>query len=175
MSLADLLVSLAVLGLLLGGLLGVLDEGQRLHAFGAARIESQQSARVALERMAREIRQAGHGRPDARFAAVSVAEPTRLVLHFDLDGDGAIAGNGETVTWLLQGRILRRDAGGGAQPIVNGVRSLRLSYFDGAGAPTADPGAVRAVGIELVTEPDQLTADRRAQAHASTFVRLRNR
>ncbi len=177
MSLADLLVSLAVLGLLLGGLLGVLDEGQRLHAFGAARIESQQSARVALERMAREIRQAGQGRPDARFAAVSVAEPTRLVLHFDLDGDGAIAGNGETVTWLLQGRILRRDAGGGAQPIINGVRSLRLSYFDGAGAPTADPAAVRAVAIDLTTEPDHVTAGsgRRAEARASTLVRLRNR
>ncbi|HXG15799.1 MAG TPA: hypothetical protein VNK50_06090 [Calidithermus sp.] len=175
MSLADLLVSLAVLGLLLGGLLGVLDEGQRLHAFSAARIESQQSARVALERMAREIRQAGRGRAGADFPALSVAEPIRLVLHFDLDGDGVIAGNGETVTWLLQGRVLRRDAGGGAQPVINGVRTLRFTYFDDAGAPTTDPGAVRAVGIELVTEPDLVTARRRAQAHASTLVRLRNR
>lgn len=177
MSLADLLVSLAVLGLLLAATLGLLEEGQRLHAFGAARVESQQSARVALERMAREIRQAGRGRPEAGFPAVSVAEPTRLVIHFDLDGDGVIAGNGETVTWLLQGRVLRRDAGGGAQPIVNGVRALRFTYFDAAGAPTGDPAAVRAVGIDLTTEPDHVTAGsaRRAEARASTLVRLRNR
>jgi Tfp pilus assembly protein PilW len=175
MSLADLLVSLAVLSLLLAATLGALEEGQQLHAFGAARVESQQSARVALERMAREVRQAGRGRPGADFPAVSVAEPTRLVVHFDLDGDGVIAGNGETVTWLLQGRVLRRDAGGGAQPIINGVRSLRLTYFDAAGFATADPAAVRAVGIDLVTEPDQVASGRRAEASVSTLVRLRNR
>ena len=45
--------------------------------------------------------------------------------------------------------MLRRDAGGGAQPIIDGVRRLELTYFDGAGIPTTDPAQVTAVRIRL--------------------------
>lgn len=177
MSLAELLTSLAILGLVLAAALTVLDEGQRLYAFGAARVEAQQSARAALDRMAREIRQAGWSRGAQPFPALSVAEPTRLVLHLDLDGNGVIAGNGETVTWLLRGSVLRRNAGGGAQPIINGVRHLAFRYRDAHGRPTIVPDAVRAVEITLVTEPDPLPAagPGRVEARLSTTVRLRNR
>src|SRR5437867_11566741 len=113
MSLAELLVALALVGMVLAGVFGILDQGQRLYAVAAARVESQQTARIALERLAREIRHAGEGRPGADFAAITVAEATRIVLNFDLNGDGVIAGTGETVTWLLRARVLRRDAGAG--------------------------------------------------------------
>jgi len=177
MSLAELLVALALVGMVLAGVFGILDQGQRLHAFGAARVESQQTARIALERLAREIRHAGEGKAGAEFPAISVAEATRVVLQFDVNGDGVIAGNGETVTWLLRGRVLRRDAGGGAQPIINGVRDFALSYLDARGAPTTVPADVRTVVIALTTEPDHVAADpsRRAATTVSTSVRLRNR
>src|SRR3989442_2386153 len=122
MSLAELLVALAVLGLVLSGVFGILDQGQRLYAIGAARVESQQTARIALERLARDIRHAGEGKAGADFPAVSVAEPSRIVLHFDVNGDGLITANGETVTWLVRCSVLRPDAGGGAQPSINGAR-----------------------------------------------------
>jgi len=177
MSLAELLVALAMVGMVLAGVFGILDQGRRLYAIGAARVESQQTARIALERLAREIRHAGEGKAGAEFPAISVAEATRVVLHFDVDGDGVIAGNGETVTWLLRGRVLRRDARGGAQPIINGVRDFALSYLDAKGAPTTVPADVRTVVITLTTEPDQVAADpsRRAAMTVSTSVRLRNR
>jgi type II secretory pathway component PulJ len=176
-SLADLLVALALVGVVLSGVFGILDQGQRLYAMAAARVESQQTARIAMDRLAREIRHAGEGRPGADFAAITVAEPTRIVLHFDVDGDGVIAGTGETVTWLLRGRVLRRDAGAGAQPIINGVRDFALRYFDASGAPTPIPSDVRTVAITLSTEPDHVAGDpsRRAATTVSTAVRLRNR
>lgn len=177
MSLAELLVALAMVGMVFAAVFGIVDHGHRLHAMGAARVESQQTARIALERLAREIRHAGEGKVGADFPAISVAEPTRVVLHFDVNGDGAIAGNGETVTWLLRARVLRRDAGGGAQPIINGVRDFALSYLDASGAATAVPADVRTVVIALTTEPDHVAADpsRRAAVTMSTSVRLRNR
>jgi hypothetical protein len=107
-----------------------------------------------------------------------VAEPARIVLHVDDDGDGVIAGPRETVTWTLTAdRVLRRNAGGGAQPIVNGVRELAFAYLDAAGAPTAVAADVRSVVIALTTEPDHLAADpsRRATTTLRTQVRLRNR
>jgi type II secretory pathway component PulJ len=175
MTLAELIVSLALTGVLLGAVFGLLETGLRVHAFGAGRVESQQNARIALDRLAREIRQAGFGAPS--FPALSIAEPARLVLHLDLNRDGVIAGNGETITWRLAGRVLRRDAGGGAQPVIDGVRDLAFTYFDADGAATARPEAVRSVGMRLTTEPAEPAADR-AWAASTTLVmrvRLRNR
>src|SRR5205807_2393954 len=89
------------------------------------------------------------------FDAISVAEPERIVLQADLDGDGAAASRGETIAWRLAGAVLRRDAGGGAQPVVEGVLRLRLEYLDFAGRPTRVPGEVRSVVITLTTEGGQ--------------------
>jgi type II secretory pathway component PulJ len=168
-TLTDLLASVAVLGLVLSATVIALDQGQRAYRHGVARVEAQQAARIALERMAREIRQAGTGLAPA---ALSVAERARIVLHFDLDGDGVASGRREVVTWLLAGRVLRRDAGGGAQPIIEDVRDLELTYFDVAGRATTTPDDVRAVGITLTTESGLLAA---GATTMSTRVRLRNR
>lgn len=177
MSLADLLVSIAVLGLLLGATFAVLAAGQQAYAIGAARVESQQSARLALARLAGEIRVAGSGAASAALAAIPLAEPARIVLHVDVNGDGVVAGRRETITWTLAGSVLRRDAGGGAQPIINGVRSLALAYLDAAGRVTDVPEKIRSVSITLTTESDRAPpgAGRAATTTVSTRVRLRNR
>src|SRR5262245_979326 len=169
MTLAELLVSIAVLGLVLSAGFIVIDQGQRAYTHGVARVEAQQAARIALERMAREIRQAGTGFVPM---ALSVAERTRLVLHLDLDGDGTTGDRRETITWLLSGSTLRRNAGGGAQPIVDGVRDLMLEYFDAEGRPTPRPDQVRGVNITIVTEAGPHGAD---AMMLQTGVRLRNR
>lgn len=177
MSLADLLASLAVLGLVMAATLTLLQQGHQMYAAGVARVESQQNARIALERMAREIRQAGYGAGGSSFPAISIAERSQVVIHLDLDGDGASAGRRETVTWRLADGVLRRHAGGGAQPIINGVRDLELTYLDARGHPTTLPGDVRSVAVTLTTEPAQAPGDpaRRVATTISAEVRLRNR
>jgi type II secretory pathway component PulJ len=174
--LTDLLVSLAVLGVIAAVTLTAIDAGQRGYAIGAARVESQQSARQALERLTRDIRNAGLDGRGIDFPAVAVAEADRLVLQTDLDGDGVIAARGETIVWLVRDGVLRRDAGGGAQPITDGVRRLALQYLDTAGVVTAIPGAVRTVVIALATEAVYARSPAgEAGAVYRTQVRLRNR
>ena len=176
MSLAELLVAPALTGLMLAGLWVALDEGQRVYATGSAHVETAQSTRIALQRLAKEIREAGYGPHPERFAAIALAEPSSIVLQQDVDGDGTIAGNGETITWLLRGTVLRRNAGGGAQPIVNGVRDLRFTYLDASGAETPFPDQIRSVHVRLTVAaavPSVLAA---APAHTvTTEIRLRNR
>lgn len=176
-TLADLLVSTTVLGLTLGATLTTLEQGQQAWAVGAARVEAQQSARAALAWLSAELRTAGQGPGPRRLPPLSAAEPTRVVLQVDRDRDGAAAGVNETVTWRLAGDILRRDAGGGAQPVINGVRTLTLAYFDTAGAPTTDPAAVQRVAITLVTRADHAASPRARDLGAvfTTDVHLRNR
>jgi Tfp pilus assembly protein PilW len=177
MHLAELLVAAALGALLFATTLAALQQGLHTYADGVARVESQQSARIALERMAHDIRQAGFGGSGTSFPAVAVVDPSQIVLQLDLNADGVIAGSGETITWRLSAGVLRRDAGGGAQPIVDGVRALTLTYLDANGAITAAPAAVRAVRVMLTTGPTH-AASQTASGITTTMateVRLRNR
>jgi type IV pilus assembly protein PilW len=150
-SLVDLLVALAVGGGLLASTVTLLHLGLRAWLWGAARVEAQQSARYALERMASELREAGYDPTVAGIAPVVVAEPARIAFQRDFNGNGVVDPTRERVTYLLRAgeTILRRDAGGGAQPVIEGVRVFRLTYLDRAGRETADPAAVTAVRIRL--------------------------
>lgn len=167
MHLAELLTAAALSGAVLAGTLTALDAGQRAWAAGARRLAAQQAARVALERLAREIRGAGRGHT---APAVAVAEPARLVLQVDVDGDRRIARRGERIAWRQAGTVLRRDAGGGAQPIADDVRRLALRYLDAAGRPTAEPAAVRTVEIALT-----VGAPGGPATTLTTAARVRNR
>jgi hypothetical protein len=178
MTLADLLVSTALLGMTCGATLVLLEQGQQAWAVGAARVDAQQSARAALTWLTGELRTAGQGSSGPRgIPALSAVEPSRVVLHVDRNRDGVVVGPGETITWRLAGDVLRRDAGGGAQPVINAVRAFTLAYFAADGQPTTDPLAVRRIAITLVTRADhaRFHNTRDLRATLTTDVRLRNR
>jgi Tfp pilus assembly protein PilW len=80
-SLVDLLVALAVGGGLMVSTVTLLHLGLRAWLWGAARVEAQQSARYALERMAGELREAGYDPTAAGIAPVVVAEPARVAFQ----------------------------------------------------------------------------------------------
>jgi hypothetical protein len=172
-TLVDLLVSSAVLGLTLGATLTALEHGQRAWAISAARVEAQQSGRSALVWLAAELRTAGQGVGPHRASVLTVAEPTRIAFRIDPERAGAP----EHITWWLAGDVLRRDAGGGAQPVVDGVQSLRLTYFGETGAPSTEADAVRTIAITLVTRAEHVSTPN-GRGHAAVFttdVHLRNR
>lgn len=150
-SLVDLLVALAIGGGLMAATVTLLHLGLRAWTWGAARVEAQQSARYALARLAGELREAGYDPTVAGIAPVVVAEPTRVAFQRDFNGNGLVDPTRERVTYVLRAgeSTLRRDAGGGAQPVIEGVRSFHLTYLDRAGVETTEPDAVVAVRIRL--------------------------
>src|SRR3989454_10475577 len=109
--LADLLVAMALFGVVSAAVFTMLEQGLRGYTLGASRAESQQSGRIALERPAGEIRTAGLGPRPSTFAAVSGAAPAHNVPQRDLDGHRGIAGNGATITGRLPQKKRRRRAG----------------------------------------------------------------
>ncbi|HYB43172.1 MAG TPA: prepilin-type N-terminal cleavage/methylation domain-containing protein [Candidatus Methylomirabilis sp.] len=165
-SLGELMVALAVLSLALAAVFGVLRSGLGVYRWGAARIEAQQSARVALERMTAELRGAGYDPTGAGIAPIAVAAPALVTYQSDLNGNGIVDPTRERVTFLLRPgeSILRRDAGGGAQPIIEGARGLRFTYYDRAGAVTTDPDRVVSIRIELEVGTAGTAAVMEAQA-----------
>src|SRR5437899_1392901 len=57
-TLAELLVVVALLGLIMAGVATLQQQGQQAYLMGAARVDAQQNARVALTLMSRELRAA---------------------------------------------------------------------------------------------------------------------
>jgi hypothetical protein len=151
-----MLVALAIGGGILASTVTLLHLGLRAWVWGAARVEAQQSARYALERLAGELREAGYDPTVSGIAPVVVAEPARIVFQRDFNGNGLVDATRERVTYVLRAgeSILRRDAGGGAQPVINHVRAFALTYLDREGLRTEDPAAVIAVRVRLEVGSD---------------------
>ena len=134
-----------------GGPARILRSGTATYRWGAARVEAQQSARAgpradgqgASRRRLRSDERGDRADRDRRTG--------RVAFQWDLDGDGVVDPTRERVTFLLRPgeSTLRRDAGGGAQPIINGVKRFALTYFDAAGLATTDPDAVASIGIQI--------------------------
>lgn len=140
-------------------------------------VEVQQNARVAMDRMVREIRLAGCDPQlsdvptflqvddsTVRFT-MDIAGGGSKTDHLDndIDGfvdeddeaymsDGDVDDAGEDITYSLVGEELKRTstAGGTAQVVIENVNALRFIYYDKDYAITADPAKVRIVQIAVV-------------------------
>ncbi|MGH7389096.1 MAG: PilW family protein [Candidatus Rokuibacteriota bacterium] len=96
-TLTELLVTLAIVGLVVGGLATMIRTGQQQYMMGAGQVEAQQNVRIAFDLLAREIREAGYNPTEnANWAAiVNVAggavmpTATAFMIQNDWNGDGA--------------------------------------------------------------------------------------
>jgi Tfp pilus assembly protein PilW len=159
-SLTELLTAFAVLALVLAGITTIQTAAQRSYLAGATKTAVDQNARIALERLATEIRQA---------TAVTAAADNSITL--------ATAGGAVTYT-LADGSLTR-----GGAAIVGGVRTLTFAYWDASdtalGTPVGAPASIRRVGITIQTQSENPliagtgSADD-ARSVITTSARLRN-
>jgi prepilin-type N-terminal cleavage/methylation domain-containing protein len=108
-TLAEMLVVCALVGLVMASLLGLVMQGQQAYWFGTTQVDGQQTVRVAIERMAKEIREAGYeplpgesdptacpnatnyplytaGVPCYKFVPIAGQTATALTLQYNWDG-----------------------------------------------------------------------------------------
>jgi prepilin-type N-terminal cleavage/methylation domain-containing protein len=92
-TLTELLVACAMIGIVMAGLFSILQTGQESYLTGTNQVEAQQGLRLALLRVANEIREAGYCPTCANLGAGLVAFPAVLsppapgfVLQNDWDG-----------------------------------------------------------------------------------------
>jgi len=165
-SLAELLIVIAILGLMLAGIVTIQMQGQKAYLIGSHRVEAQQNGRVALELMVREL----------RSAQSVTAIPSATNMTF-------VDENGNTIQYQLAGTVLNRITGGVATPLIGGVVSFNLTYFsayNGAtntGTTTGAAGSLRLVRLQLVTGTEESVAsysDSNQRATIEMLVRLRN-
>ncbi|HLF47894.1 MAG TPA: prepilin-type N-terminal cleavage/methylation domain-containing protein [Methylomirabilota bacterium] len=194
-TMAELLVTCAVMGLVLGGLSMILIQGNQIYLAGSGQVEAQQAARAALQRMAQDVQAAGYdpqglaGQAPLACAwnpvvgaspGFGVPTATSLTIQNDNDANGCIQA-AERVWYNLSGRDLQRQdfsVDAVPQTIIGGVQALAFTYLDIDGNATANTALIRAVDITLTTQPERVASIWQAGRVSVTVrdrIRLRNR
>jgi len=183
MTLAELLVTMTILGLVIVVVTGMFIRSSRLESRTVRRAEMQAATRQALALLTTELRQAGADprNPPAGVVAIVSADSTVIRVRADLNGDGTLQTSepSEDVTyqWNAGTKVVTRDPGAGASPILRNVTLMRLTYFDSANQqilpmPLSTANAARVTSIRL-----RLTSEHRDSAPLAldTRITLRNR
>lgn len=165
-TLTEMLVAVVAIVLLIAGALAIQQSGLSLYLSGSSRVETLQNARVALARMARELKAAS----DVRSAPLMASD---LTFRWR-DGSGT----DPVIRYQLVGTELKRTQDANpAETMIGGVQALTFIYRDSANAVTTNKAKVRRIDITLRVGTEQAVqagsaAD--AKSEVTTTVRLRN-
>jgi len=199
-SLTEMLVVCALIGVVMAGVLSLVMVGQQSATATVNKVDAQSNARIGIERMIEEIREAGYlpAGPTCPTAPVTPCPPfnyafpaitgqsaTGLTIQNDWNASGDIqttsvtdpvsgATRGEQVIYsFASGQLLRREMGVDGAPValVSGITSLAFTYLDQNNAVTATAANIRTVTITLTTQQ----SSGQPQVTMVHRVRLRNR
>lgn len=168
-TLVEMMIAASLAGLLAAGTGLFLQEGQDAYQAGAGRSEVQQNARVALDRVIRELRTG---------TAVVSGNATSITFQY-VDEAGVTV----TVQYSLNGTNLQRNqtapVPATAQPetVIGGVTSVAFTYYDVNDAVTAAAANAYSVDVQIRTQWDGAVASssmRNQRAFVENRVRLRN-
>ena len=191
---AEVLVASTLLGSVLISAFVILETMQGAYGRGERRADQQQSARIGIARIVRELRAAGldpsgliPGLPIP--APIQIADTSRIAFIGDANGDG----NSRKIEYRLDlstsPPVLRRqqwstwDGGwsgtNGGQPLAEGITAAEFTYFEAGGNAipphelTARRGEIRRVGIQITAAgpPGHILSE---SYRLVTEVRLRN-
>jgi len=202
-TLTELLVAMAVLGVIMAGVMTFIWSGQHSYSMGAGKIEAQQNMRVALDLMIREIRDAGNDPSKGGFPAIvstgGAGMPTAAAFRIQNDWNGngiiepAVTTNvggvlhGEQIDYTIVGNLLQRREWGidnAPQTLIagldfTGIAIPAFQYQDSNAAPAANANAIAAVLITLQTRPVVLAGTTATTGlmryRADDMARIRNR
>jgi type IV pilus assembly protein PilW len=203
LTLPELLVAVAVTGLIMAALLGLLVAGQQSVGEGSNMVDAQQSARVAINQMMQEIRGAGYNpsADPALFTAITAQSATSFTIQNDWNGNGIIetnvtttmsgVGRGEQVTYFVVGNTLRRresnihpspwnlcDGATDLTCVIAPVEQVAFQYLDAADAVTAVAANIRTIVATLQVRPQTqpaTTLQGKVLVSMTDRARIRNR
>jgi type IV pilus assembly protein PilW len=152
-TLAELLITLALMGVILAGVTTSFVSQRKAMAVQSQRGLLIQQAQAALELLTRELRLAGTNPTGATFTPVTYST-AQLEIRADLNGNGTTSDANEHLLYAYDepNKRITRDAGGGAQPLVENIQTFTFQYLDSAGNPTTLSSAIRQLQISITAQ-----------------------
>lgn len=152
-TLVEVLVTIMLMTMVMFALYAMFDMSLRVYGVGNDTVETNENARVALDRMEREIRSAWHSGSacDASsatgFLVDSGSSPTSITFSNCLSNTGLPT----EIRYSMSGDdLVRSEGGASAEPLADlgdgGV--LEFEYLDASSTPVSPTGAVL-VGIKI--------------------------
>jgi type IV pilus assembly protein PilW len=178
-TLAELLVVMAIIGVVLGAIYGVFTSSDRSYRTQDRVANAQQSVRVGIDFMVRDIRMAGLDPYRTAGAGIEEASGTKIRITADISDvpigssdepgppDGDTDDKFERITYEFyvdpddpNKRQLRRCLYEGTgsqnwQPLIDNVSALSFTYLDANGndlVDPADPSKIRTVEISMTVQ-----------------------
>ena len=199
-TLAEMLVVCALIGTVMAGVLSLLMIGQQSATATANKVDAQSNARMGIDRLIEEIREAGYlpagpTCPTApatpcppynyAFSAISGQTATALTIQNDWNASNDIQAaavtdpitgslRGEQINYsFAAGQLRRQEIGIDGAPVVvaAGIISLAYTFLDQDNVVTATAANIRTVTITLTTQQSA----GQPQVTMVHRVRLRNR
>ena len=177
-TLPEMLMTIMIMIVVLFALYNIFDMSLRVFSFGNDKVEAVENARLAMERMEREIRSAApqdKAGGDGRVILSTVSSPSHTEISFgnDLNKDRKVQAN-EVITYSQNGSALQRGLGAnpsGAETLAEPLRAdgLKFYYLKGDGTPASSEGQVGIVRLEIAVDV------RGRVQNLQTDVALRNR
>lgn len=166
MTLIELMISLAIFGIIMGVIFGFLTGARGSYNDTRQRAQYQQSMRAVISLMTREIRSTGCDPSSAGFERIAQADVDVIQCRADYNGDADVIDNSPdedvTYTYNAGNGELARDSGTGDIIILRGMQNLTFSYFDTNGNPlnnvplnALDRANVRSVAIAFQGETSE--------------------
>ena len=156
LTLVELMVALVIVGIMGIAMVGFLRTQHQTVVRQNSGVLATQNARAAIDMFVRELRNAGYNPRGALSGArIQAMDSDSIAWTADMNADGdtldTSAGQwDERLVYFVQGESLYRASNGGSGvALTDNVDSLRLAYFDGDGAATADPALVEQIRIRL--------------------------
>jgi len=191
-TLVEVLVAASMMFAVLFALYAVFDVSVRAFGYGGDKVEAVGNARLAMDRMEREIRAAypydQTTNPPKRYLFLDQLNPTkaavptstRLAFGNETTGDRKI-GSSEVIGYYLSGHDLKRSKGGSVQTLLDSVATDGLRFTPCRSAEDCPPAVavtdeaeIRLLRIELTVEVERRGEDP-ARQRLATDVYLRNR
>ena len=162
-SLIEMMVALGILSLIIIGLVTFFSGGTRAWVTGQYQLEAQRNARLAMDRMVKEIRE-GKNIINGTETSITVRVP-----HFDINGD---IDSYYSVTYALNGTTIQRNT----NPLIDNVLKITgediFEYYDSSNTEITPPDAtVSKIHVNLKVDVDK---DHSPDINLNTDVRLRN-
>ncbi len=155
-TLAELLVSLTLTGVVMAATYDLMIIQTRLFSAQDQSVDAQQTARMAMTMMTRELHMAGYS-PVLGVSVTGVTyDPVRLRIRADLNGNGTTADVNEDITYSFdapQRQLIRSS--NGAQSVFKNIQSFSVSYLNAAGAATTVSANIRTVLVSITGRTDR--------------------
>lgn len=194
-TLIEVLIALAISGILLGGVYAQFTSQQDSYQAQDQVVEMQQNLRAGISYMTKELRMAGYDPYSSGTAGIETANSTRVVFTYVADDDGLDNDNADgdndsdtgvdepgelqTTTFDLYDAYgdgdddIGRQVGGVKRAIAENIEELEFRYLDAGGAVTTDLDDIKTVQISLlarVGKPDRNFSNNKTYTSASDDV-----